>query len=151
MALLLIVLWPHFDSWRYTRRCANTFFLRTLLLAPNYLCHQFLSISYWSNSEYWSQKRSQNGNTHSTKFYVYAEKQSVKIYLLSKKKRRMDIGTLEVLFIHPTVTFMSPVSPVCYTEVTVIIRQLMNYLNLMLTKNGLKFYIKREQSYAVLQ
>ena len=30
-----------------------------------YWCHQFLSISYWSNSEYWSQKRIQNGNFHS--------------------------------------------------------------------------------------
>ena len=38
--------------------------------------HQFLGISYWSKSEYWSQKRSQNGNIHSTKLDVYAEKQS---------------------------------------------------------------------------
>ena len=30
-------------------------------------CHQFNSISYWSNSEYWSQKHTQNGNIHSSK------------------------------------------------------------------------------------
>ena len=41
-----------------------------------YICHQFLSISYWSNSEYWSQKRTQIGNIHSTKLDGYAEKQS---------------------------------------------------------------------------
>ena len=39
-------------------------------------CHQFLSILYWSNGEYWSQKCTQNGNIHSTKLDVYAEKQS---------------------------------------------------------------------------
>ena len=30
------------------------------------VCHQFLSISYWSNSEFWSQNRIQSGNIHST-------------------------------------------------------------------------------------
>ena len=39
-------------------------------------CHQFLSISYWSKSEHWSQKRNQNGNIHSKELDVYAEKQS---------------------------------------------------------------------------
>ena len=41
-----------------------------------YECHQFLRISYWSNSEHWSQKRTQSGNIHSTKLDVYAVKQS---------------------------------------------------------------------------
>ena len=54
-----------------------TFFTCTNLnLSFQYLCHQFLSISYWSNNLYWSQKRTQNGNNHSTKLDVYAEKQS---------------------------------------------------------------------------
>ena len=42
----------------------------------HHTCHLFLSIWYWSNSEYWSQKRTQNGNIHSTQLDVYAEKQS---------------------------------------------------------------------------
>ena len=33
--------------------------------------------TYWSNSEYWSQKGTQNGNIHSMKLNVYAVKQSV--------------------------------------------------------------------------
>ena len=41
------------------------------------ICHQFLSISYLSNSEYWSQTPIQSGNIHSIKFDVYAEKLSV--------------------------------------------------------------------------
>ena len=43
----------------------------------DYKWTQFRSILYWSNSEYWSQKRTQNGNIHSSKLDVYAEKQSV--------------------------------------------------------------------------
>ena len=43
------------------------------------ICHQFLSISYLSNSEYWSQTRILIGNIHSIKLDVYAEKQSVTI------------------------------------------------------------------------
>ena len=38
-------------------------------------CHQFLSILYWRNSEYWSQKHNQSGNIHSTELDVYAVKQ----------------------------------------------------------------------------
>ena len=34
------------------------------------ICHQFLS-------EYWSQNHTQNGNIHSAKLDVYAEKQSL--------------------------------------------------------------------------
>ena len=45
------------------------------------ICHQFLSISYWSNSEFWSQKRIQNGNIHSIKLDVYAESRVSQIFL----------------------------------------------------------------------
>ena len=43
---------------------------------PEHLCHQFLSILYRHNSEYWTQTCTQNGNIHSMKLDVYAEKQS---------------------------------------------------------------------------
>ena len=46
-----------------------------------YECHQFLSISYWSNSEFWSETCIQNGNIHSIKLDVYAEKQSATKFL----------------------------------------------------------------------
>ena len=36
-----------------------------------YSCHQFLSISYWGNSEFWSQKCTHSGCIHSTKLDVY--------------------------------------------------------------------------------
>ena len=39
--------------------------------------HQFLSILYWSSSEYWSQTSNQNNSIHSIKLDVYAVKQSV--------------------------------------------------------------------------
>ena len=42
----------------------------------SYLWHQFLSIQYWSNSEYWSQKRTQSGNIHPTELDDYVVKQS---------------------------------------------------------------------------
>ena len=42
-------------------------------------CYQFLSISYLSNNEYWSQTRILIGNIHSIKLDVYAEKQSATI------------------------------------------------------------------------
>ena len=42
----------------------------------NLIFHQFLSISYWSYSEYWSQTSKQNDGIHSTKLDVYAVKQS---------------------------------------------------------------------------
>ena len=51
-------------------------------------CQQFLSISYWSNIEYLSQKRTQNGNIHTTKLDVYAVQQSVSnlSFMLSQHK-----------------------------------------------------------------
>ena len=54
-----------------------------------YVCHQFLSISYWSNNEYWSQKHTQSGNIHSTELDVYAEKQSAAnlSFILSQHKQ----------------------------------------------------------------
>ena len=39
-------------------------------------CQQFLSILYWRNSEYWSQKCIQNGNIHSIKLDACVDKQS---------------------------------------------------------------------------
>ena len=42
----------------------------------SYKCRQFLSISYWSNSEYWTEKGTQSGNVHSTELDVFAVKQS---------------------------------------------------------------------------
>ena len=45
-------------------------------LGNSYKCHQFLSISYWSNSEYWTEKGTQSGNVHSTELDVFAVKQS---------------------------------------------------------------------------
>ena len=41
-----------------------------------YACHQFLSIWYWSNIEYWTRTSKQNDNIHSIKLDVYAMKQS---------------------------------------------------------------------------
>ena len=40
------------------------------------ICRKFLSIQYWNNSEYWSQKHTQSGNIYSTELDVYAVKQS---------------------------------------------------------------------------
>ena len=60
------------------------------------MCHQFLRISYWSNSEYWSQKCTLNGNIHSTKLDVYAVKQSAQIsylfYPKTSKVGKMYLG-----------------------------------------------------------
>ena len=57
-------------------------------LPNNHKCHQFRSILYWKNSEYWSQKRNQSGNIHSIEIDVYALKQSVQklsiIYILTQ-------------------------------------------------------------------
>ena len=41
-----------------------------------HLCHQFLIILYWSNSEYQSQKHSQNDKIHYMELDVYAVRQS---------------------------------------------------------------------------
>ena len=49
------------------------------------ICHQFLNISYWSNSEYWSQKRTQSGNIHSTELDVYA------VYFYSDKLAHVQV------------------------------------------------------------
>ena len=47
------------------------------IVTLDYQCHQFLIISYWYwYSEYWTQTCAHNGNIHSIKLEVYAEKQS---------------------------------------------------------------------------
>ena len=55
----------HFPCWFiltiFTRTCIQG--RVTPPPAPQHLCHQFLSISYWSNSECWSQTRKEVKNT----------------------------------------------------------------------------------------
>ena len=60
--------------WNLTNFISYFFF--TIFQISSHLYHQFLSISYFSNSEYWSQKLAQSGNIHSTELAVYAVKQS---------------------------------------------------------------------------
>ena len=48
--------------------------------------------TYWSNSEYWSQKRTKNGNIHSAKLDVYAEKQSVSNLSFMSTYLNQDVG-----------------------------------------------------------
>ena len=55
-------------------------------------CHQFLSISYWSNSEYWSQKFTHNGNIYSSKLDVYG---------------RTDLSRREAPFTFQTIPYMN--------------------------------------------
>ena len=45
-------------------------------IAPIYMSPAFQNFIYWSNSEYWSQKRIQNGSIHSIILDVHALKQS---------------------------------------------------------------------------
>ena len=63
------------------------------------ICHQFLNISYKSNSEYWSQKCIQNGSIHSFKLDVYAAKQSTLDLSFNSPQRRQGKKTLSSHFL----------------------------------------------------
>ena len=82
------------------------------------LCHQFLSISYWSNSEYWTQKCTQNGKIHSIKLDVYAVKQSASnlsfISSQHKQGRKYHINTMLCPIVINSNTIELTVHTTCY-------------------------------------
>ena len=55
---------------------------RLKLLVYTMYVTSFSSSSYWSNSEYWSQKRTQSGNIQSIILDVHAVKQSALLTLV---------------------------------------------------------------------
>ena len=55
---------------------------RLKLLVYTMYVTSFYSSSYWSNSEYWSQKRTQSGNIQSIILDVHAVKQSALLTLV---------------------------------------------------------------------
>ena len=85
------------------------------------MCHQLLSISYWSNSEYWFQKRTQDDIRRSllckSAFGVGMCKSRLGLDLLyllcirtlhyiSNKQWWTDLGMLEAPFDHTSVTYV---------------------------------------------
>ena len=66
-------------------RVNNQFITKEYEADTKYVYHQFLSISSCINSEYWSQKCTQNGDIHSTDLDVYVEKQSASNFSFIEK------------------------------------------------------------------
>ena len=73
----LLVHWIHIKN--YITLCATL-----------HLCHQFLSIFYWSNSGYWTQKCIQSGNIHSIILDVNAFKQSLQNFPFNSPQHKVD-------------------------------------------------------------
>ena len=70
------------------------------------------SISNWNNSEYWTQKRTQNGNIHSEIFDVHAEKQSMQNFPFNSPQRKL-------------VKVASNTAPACFNTQPFLQKQLM--------------------------
>ena len=62
-------------------------------------CHQFFSISYRGNCEYWTQKRAQSGHIHSIILDVHGVRQSAQNFPFNASQRNLDNNiTLSLFF-----------------------------------------------------